>query len=125
MSNSYPVRGVAAPLNHAVYSKYLSLLGRNGPDENHLKSRGLDMAAIMRAGYATKPNNVSVKSQEVLAKILTEFNLDGVPGFFIDDKGHRNQSGIYGIMIPVRDFDGHINQILVRNQNPKKKDGKT
>lgn len=123
---SYKTRGVAAPHNHMVYDRYLTSLSLDAADSQSLMMRGLSSKQIQIAKYGTKPTNRNKKIIAALADLRGDkINLEGVPGFYQDEKtSHWTQSGIFGIMIPVRDVFGNTSSLVVLNANPKTKAGK-
>ncbi len=125
-TKTYGTRGKAAPHNATVYSSYLRGLGIDQNDIQSLKQRGLTDEQIALAGYASKPYNKSANAVKAVVNLQSEFNLEGIPGFYVDEEtGHWTALGISGIMIPVRDFDGNISSIIIRNAKPREgKDGK-
>lgn len=122
---SYKTRGRAAPHNHMVYEKFSSSLGLNEADFSSLAKRGLTGEQISKAKYFSKPTNNSKGAIDAIAALRGEnINLEGVPGFFQNDKGHWAQSGIFGIGIHVCDVEGNTSSIVVRNAKPTIKAGK-
>jgi len=122
---SYKTRGRAAPHNHMVYQKYLEALNLDASDDQDLKSRGLKSEQIGAAGYKTKPSNRSTKAAEALAHLISaKINLEGVPGFFKNEAGHWDQAGMFGLVIPVTDIEGHTASLLLKNAKPKEKAGR-
>lgn len=115
MSYSYPFENGAPPRNHSIYVDYIGKLGLQPADLSHLTKRGLSSEHIHKAQYATKPVNNSSVAQEALGHISKKYKPDGVPGFFINEKGSPSQSGSTGIIIPCRDVNGHISSLLIRN----------
>lgn len=125
MTMSYGDRGRAAPLNHSVYELYCKSLGLNDADFLNLKNRGLHPEAISTCGYASKLANNNGRTIEAIGKTRQNYDLKGVPGFYTNEKtGHWTQSGITGITIPVRDINGHISSLLIRNAKPTERNGK-
>lgn len=116
----YGTRGVANPHNHEVYSFFLSQLGLLGGDESELIKRGLTHAQIRNGKYATKGNNKDKQTYNALAQTNASFDLDEVPGFYIDDKtGHRTMVHVSGLVIPVCDYNGHYKSLLIKNDRAK------
>ncbi len=114
MTNSYPERGRASPHSSQVYDHFLSQLGLSTADHSHLLKRGLSSEQIKAARYATKKSNKSNDTIAALASTDRAYDLNEVPGFWLDERGHRKCSGLAGIFIPVRDIDGNIGSILNR-----------
>lgn len=121
MSKTYETRGVAEPHNHKVYDEYIKALGLKDSERLDLKKRGLNEEQIKKAQYSTKQINTTLDTANALGRLKTSgMNLDNVPGFFVDDKtGHNNQSKVSGLLIPVRDYNGHIASLLCRNDKAK------
>lgn len=116
--STYVDRGRAPPKNHKVYSDYLGCLKLISTDFTALKKRGLSPTAIELAGYGTKPGNRSKIAMSALATVNSKYDLNEVPGFYLDDKGHRNHSGINGIIVPSRDVEGQICSLVIRLDKP-------
>lgn len=117
---SYGTRGVADPMNHKIYSFYTKELGLKDADRADLKNRGLEDKHISNAGYASKGGLKEKVTYGALAKTNAEFKLDDVPGFYIDDKtGHRTTALVSGMVIGVYDYNGHIKNLLIRNDRAK------
>jgi hypothetical protein len=123
MANSYQTRGLAAPHNHQVYDSFLNQLGLKTDDYTHLSGRGLTSEQIKICGYSTKRANKSNETLQAINHINSHYDINGVPGFFVNENGHRTCSGISGILIPVRDCEGNIHSLLCRNSKPKNKNG--
>lgn len=124
---SYGTRGVAEPHNHSIYTTYIKALGLKDSERMDLLKRGLNEEQINRAQYSTKQINTALDTSNALGILKTTgVNLDNVPGFFVDDKtGHNDQCKVSGLTIPVRDMNGHIASLLIRNDKAKvDKDGK-
>lgn len=120
MTKTYETRGVAEPHNSRVYAEYMAKIGLKEHDRTSLISRGLTIEHIKAAGYASKGVNQSNDTVLALGHADKNFNLDGVPGFYIDDRtGQRAQTKVSGILIPVCDMNGNISSILVRNDRAK------
>lgn len=125
MANSYPERGRASPHNSQVYDSFLGALTLQPEDHNHLAARGLTGEHIQRARYATKRPNKNNATLAAVNHVNGHYDLNGVPGFALTERGHRTCNGIAGIMIPVRDLEGHIHALLCRSANPPKSGGLT
>ena len=127
MGKSYEKRYKASPTDHKVYSLFNETLGLSAADNTALKNRGLSAKHITHAGYATKPHNTSNNTQRALAALRSEYGgqLEGVAGFYQQEQtGLWACSGLSGLIIPVRDMDGNIQQQIMRNANPKKEAGR-
>ena len=120
MGKSYEKRYKASPTDHKVYSLFNETLGLSAADNTALKNRGLSAKHITHAGYATKPHNTSNNTQRALAALRSEYGgqLEGVAGFYQQEQtGLWACSGLSGLIIPVRDMDGNIQQQIMRNAN--------
>lgn len=122
--STYVDRGRAPPKNHRVYSDYTTCLKLSSIDHSALSKRGLSGEQIVKGGYTTKPGNRSKVAMNALASVESKYDLDEVPGFYIDDKGHRNHSGITGLVVPSRDIEGQICSLVVRLEKPNKHQGR-
>jgi len=126
-NKTYGTRGRAAPLNHRVYTLYLEQMGIGSEHHAQLKKRGLNSENIQKAQYGTKRTNNTNDSRVAIAAVVAEFGdqLKGIPGFYRDKDGHWTHQGISGVVIPVRDIDGNIDHLIVKNDNPtKNKEGR-
>lgn len=119
MSNSYEHRPVAAPKNHEVYNDFLGQLGLNSSDELLLRNRGLTSQQIQLAKYASKGNRSHNALVGAMATVCTRHDLKGVPGFFKNDRGAFICAAATGLVIPVRDYNGNIASLIVRNSNAR------
>ncbi len=119
MSNSYEHRPVAAPKNDEVYNDFLSQLGLNSSDELSLRNRGLTPEQIRLAKYASKGNSSHNTLVGAMATVCTKHDLKGVPGFFKNERGAFICAASTGLMIPVRDYNGNIVSLIVRNGNAR------
>lgn len=100
---------------HNVYYDLLSLLRLNKLHREKLESRGLTFADINRFMYRSIPTDI-VFRREVLEKLASKYNLLGIPGFYIDEKGdvqmYVKKCG--GIFIPVCNHEGYIQGLQMR-----------
>ncbi len=117
---TYGTRGKAEPHNSMAYNAYLKKLNLSSEDFNALKKRGLTPEQIKNAGYATKEPYTKSESARVITNLANEIDLKGVPGFWVQEKrGNWTTFIVHGIVIPVRDYDGNIASLLLRNAEPK------
>lgn len=117
---SYGTRGRAEPHNSQVYSAMLTKMGLKMDDHSALTKRGLTGEQIKAAGYSTKGHWNSKELVDTVAYMLSNFNVEGVPGFCIDDKtGSWTVMNCRGLTIPCRDIDGNIASLLIRNVDAK------
>lgn len=123
-ASTYKDRGKAQPHNHQVYVEYYQKLQIDDVDFKSFLDRGLTSEQIQAAGYKSKRTNKSKIASGALAHVETVFDLDDVPGFFINNDGHRTQNGLFGIMIPSRDVEGSISSNIIRLEKPQEEDGK-
>ncbi len=68
--------------------------------ERKLMARGLSLEEIARHGYASAPD---ASEGRRIARELSAFNLEGVPGFFMQGGAWRMRDFGAGIFVPVRD----------------------
>jgi hypothetical protein len=126
MKETYPFNRQADPRNHQVYDAYLGRLGLASAHDLGLRHRGLNYGQIRLGQYATKASNKHHATCTALGHIKKFYTLEGVPGFFEDPTtGNWEQTKVSGLLIPVRDIDGKISSLQVRNDNPQKgRDGR-
>lgn len=123
-ASTYKDRGKAQPHNHQVYIEYYQKLQLDDGDFKSFLDRGLTSEQIQAAGYKSKRTNKSKIASGALAHVSSMFDLDDVPGFFINNDGHRTQNGLFGIMIPSRDVEGSISSNIIRLEKPQEENGK-
>lgn len=125
MSRSYEFKTPEKP-TESVNAALLRQFGLEGEHRNELLKRGLSANAIANAEYVSKPANNSKSANAALKYMIENFNLDEVPGFYIDDRsGHRQMVPTAGVIIPSRGLDGGTRSLSIRANNPKKsKSGK-
>ncbi len=89
---------------------YTALLEKLKLNETHseqlLESRGLSDNAIARNLYASVPNRK--KNFEIGMALSKHFDLEGVPGFYIQDECWALNINYSGFYIPYRDAQGRI-----------------
>lgn len=117
--------GASAREVHQTYSMMLSMLTLTQAHLEHLRiKRGLSKEQIERFGFKSTP-------PPYLCRSLTErlikqgCTVQGVPGFFLNDKGMwtvRFHQRTAGIMIPIRGVDGLIRGVQIRLDHPIKAD---
>lgn len=117
---SYGTRGRAEPHNSSIYKAFLSRLGLNTSHLADLKRRGLSSEHISNAAYGSKAMIQSKDMSNAISFMENNFNLDLVPGFYINDKGSRACAAVHGMVIPCRDIDGNVSSLLIRNDGAKK-----
>ena len=117
MADSYQMKGVAPNANAQVYGTYLSALGLDGEHKANLRERGLSNKEIKANGYATKPVGNSAQAIKALGTVETAYDLEGVPGFFLNEKRNiRSVVPIRGMCVPCRDPSGGIHGVVVRTE---------
>ena len=110
---------------HNVYYDFLSLLRLNRAHRENLESRGLAFSHIHQFMYRSIPTD-NVFRREVLETLASRYNLVGIPGFYIDERGdvqmYLNKHG--GIFIPVCNHEGYIQGLQMRLDVPPESDEK-
>lgn len=119
MTKSYERTPHVTAKNHDIYTSYLKNFSLDRAHESGLKNRGLKLEHISKAEYATKPNSKSDAAQKALNNLVHLHDLNGVPGFYRDKNGGAVQAAVTGLLIPVRDLNGKIVSLSVKNENPK------
>ena len=117
MADTYKIKGNAPNANAQVYGTYLSALGLDGEHKANLRERGLTNKQIKENGYATKPVGNSAVAIKAMGTIATAYDLDGVPGFYWNEKRNiRAVVPIRGMCIPCRDPGRNIHGVVVRTE---------
>jgi hypothetical protein len=115
MPMSKPVEDPKAPAEtiSKVYESLLDCLVLSDKHTRELQARGLSPNTITKNRYKTVPTKV--EGQIVRQYLDTLYNLDYVPGFYMEDSQIRrlNVKGS-GIFIPYRDPNGVIRGMQVR-----------
>src|SRR5262245_38873767 len=111
---------VPATLDH-VYRELLAALPLSPAHRQALQQRGLVDSEIRRRQYGTLP----LQGRAALAKrIVTWWGADvcaQVPGAYVAERNGRrwwSLAGAAGLLMPVRDRDGHIVALKVRADDP-------
>ncbi len=113
------VETAPAPHRHAVYSALLSEhLSLSEQHLEALRARGLSDAAIARNGYGSTPDDIGD------VDVVAPLGLEGVPGFYKQAGKWRLVSIAQGILIPVRDSQGHIRGLQIRRDDTSDGRGK-
>lgn len=100
-----------------IYTYILSNLSLTPEHLDNLIGRGISEQNIRANGYKSWP----YKRRDLVSRCVAEFgeqSLLGVPGFWKDDTGRVQLSGVSGIAIPVRDANGKIEGIKLRPDKP-------
>jgi DNA primase len=108
-----------APIDHrdGVYCKLLrELLTLSDPHRADLRYRGLTDDEIERRGYKSTP---TVEERRDLARALSEYGLEGVPGFYRDGGRWQMVYRPSGFFIPARDEHGRIQALAQRVDEPR------
>ena len=110
-------------MRHDTYSDMLSHLELSPKHRASLLARGLSEERIAQNMYRSLP--AGDQPRRFLAGMLADFHdLDGIPGFYVDDGGYWNIAGYSGLLVPYRNKDGHIQGMQVRlddENNPERK----
>lgn len=118
----------AAPVErrHEVYTSLLRMLKIKKTHLEDLKKRGFPEVVIARNGYRSFPTDSKLRWQ-ICDRLSHQFDLTGVPGFYINRAGKWDMVGYpEGYLIPVRDQNGLIQglQLRVHPYNPEVFDDK-
>lgn len=104
-----------------TYRAFLSKLNLNKEHLKNLLKRGLPWETIAINGYKTLPADETVH-QKICSELITEgYTLEGVPGFYINEKGQWDFIYNKGFLIPVRDVYGRIQGFQVRLDDAEKR----
>ncbi|MCI8538253.1 MAG: hypothetical protein HFF18_06265 [Oscillospiraceae bacterium] len=108
---------------HDTYYDMLSHLELSPKHRADLLARGLSEERIAQNMYRTLPAGNGPR--RFLAGMLADFHdLDGIPGFYVDDRGFWNISGSGGLLAPYYTRDGYIQGMQVRLDDETKPERK-
>ncbi len=108
---------------HDTYYDMLSHLELSPKHKADLLARGLSEERIEQNMYRSLPSGNGVR--RFLAGMLADFHdLDGIPGFYVDQKGCWNIAGHSGLLVPYCDKNGYIQGMQVRLDDENKPDRK-
>jgi len=100
-----------------VYRALLDALPLASSHHQALRHRGLVDAEIRRRRYRTLPlQGRAARAKALVASLGTDLCAQ-VPGFYVAEQGGRrwwSLAGAAGLLIPVRNLDGHIVALKVR-----------
>lgn len=101
---------------HKFYEHLFSQLHLTDAHRDNLLARGIPESEIKSRGYKSFP----YKRRAIVASCVQKFgdSLLGVPGFWKDESGQIQLSGVSGIAIPVRTPKGKIEAVKLRPDNP-------
>jgi len=116
--NENPIANIAT--RDATYKAFLDMLSLASDHKQNLLNRGLSDYDITERGYRTAP---VVGWKAIARKLLNEgYYLAGIPGFYRDDDEQWTLVETKrGILIPVRDIQGHIQGLQVRRDYIKRR----
>jgi hypothetical protein len=104
-----------------IYQGLLATLPLSPAHHQALQQRGLVDSEIRRRQYGTLP----LQGRAALAKRMVDWGganaCAQVPGFYVAERNGRrwwSLAGAAGLLIPVRDRDGHIVALKVRADDP-------
>jgi hypothetical protein len=105
---------------NAVYTAMLDHLTLGDRHRDDLRERGLSDERSERNKYRSLPQ--SRESRMLLASLLSNFyDLDGIPGFFVNASGKWDIAGASGLLIPFRDCGGLIQGLQIRLDGEQKR----
>ena len=111
LANVYPTKPLEE--RHVVYQRLLSLLALSDIHLRNLRKRGLSIEEIQGNCYRSVPLVTEVR-QSIVKKLLDQYKLCGIPGFYTDFNGNWDMYCKSGILIPVRDKDSKIQGLQLR-----------
>lgn len=108
---------------HQTYSMLLAMLPLSQAHQEHLRiKRGLTSEQIERFGFKSTPPPYLCRS--ITERLIKQgCTVQGVPGFYVNDKGHwtvKFYQKTSGFLIPVRGVDGLIRGLQIRLDHPIK-----
>lgn len=110
-----------------TYRKFLSLCFLSDKHRKNLHERGLTDKQIAHYGFKTVPTHREQHRKILSNLILNDYQLKGVPGFFIDKYGNWNFNLFRfaeGFLIPMVNAKGQCCGLQVRRDKPPKKKDK-
>lgn len=114
---------------NATYRRFLSLCTLSNKHRNDLRQRGLSDKAINHFGFKSAPMGFNEHTRIVKTLIGEGYTLEGVPGFFVNDKGYWDfyiKPRFAGILIPYISLQNQLLGFQIRLDEPfreRKKDG--
>ncbi len=118
---SYPEKPIRSIIDrHNVYYDFLNLLKLDRHHRENLENRGLTFNRIHQFMYKSIPND-DVFRREVLEKLASMHNLEGIPGFYVDELGYTQMycKSCGGIFVPVCNHEGYIQGLQMRLDVPE------
>jgi DNA primase len=107
----YPTKPLVE--RNRVYRRLLQLLTLSDIHLYNLRKRGLSLEVIQKNNYKSVPLLPEIR-QATVKKLSNEFNLCGIPGFYITSGGIWDMYCKSGILIPVRDVEDKIQGLQLR-----------
>lgn len=108
---------------HEAFNAMLRHLVLSDKHRDNLMGRGLSPERVRRNMYRSLPESESAR--RFLAGMLSDFyDLDGIPGFFRNNRGDWTIAGASGLLIPFRDMRGRIQGLQIRlddESNPERR----
>ena len=106
---------------HRTYAAMLSMLTLKSAHRDHLRTvRGLTDEQIDRFGFRSTPTPFLCPA--IADKLIRQgYTVEGVPGFFRDDRGRwtiKFFGRTSGIVIPIKGMDGRIQGLQTRLDHP-------
>ncbi|MCL2299604.1 MAG: toprim domain-containing protein, partial [Firmicutes bacterium] len=113
------LNGADIAVRDATYRALLAKLSLASDHQQNLINRGLSPEVIARNGYRTTP---LVSGKALSKQLLSEgHTLAGVLGFYMKEGQWSFVPEQRGILIPVRDVQGHIQGLQVRRDDALKR----
>ena len=104
-----------------TYKAFLSKLNLNKEHLRNLLKRGLSWEIIAINGYKTLPADETLR-QRICRELIAEgYTLEGVPGFYVNEKNQWDFADYRGFLIPVKDIQGRIQGFQIRLDEEKKR----
>jgi hypothetical protein len=118
----HPMTQCADPsaLDHG-YRALLTALPLSSAHRQALRQRGFADTEILRRGYRTFPRTGRAALAKQLVERVGAATCAQIPGFYVAERDGRrwwSLAGAAGLLIPVRDLDGHIVALKVRADDP-------
>ena len=113
-------------VRHRAYATWLNMLALSDEDRAGLRRRGLTDAQIDDLGYRTMPVEGRAAIARSIVGMVGAEEARGIPGLVWrhrrgedPNRGWWHVRGAPGLLIPVRDIDGRIAALKVRQPRPK------
>ncbi len=95
-----------------VYSDFLNLLDLDISHKKYLEKLGFTLSSICNCNFKSIPKN-KITRKIICHKLKTNYNLEGIPGFYLREDLTWDFMAPGGILIPVYDDENRIQGISI------------